>query len=518
MLNREGLGESGEVYLVSYDNLMLTPSRFSEGLEFNQIVGSEPVELCKSNGGRMTGAYPDYRGIEIFGTSLCNDTYGFTTLAEIDVAELEAPTTALSNIIIIAVAATQSIVGVMAFIIAKRISKPIADAAKIAKTISEGDLNVVINRSKSKDEVGILTNSIADMTVNLKSVLFKVRDATHSVSTGANQLSTAGTQLDTAAQQIATTVDEMARGSAGQAADLEDSKQIVESLNSEFEDLTHIVSSSAKASKVIDELSENSKIAAKQAGDKMDLMVEVSEVTSNTVKKLVSQTQEITNVVDAIKEMSEQINLLALNAAIEAARAGESGRGFAVVADEVRRLAENSAKSTKDIANRLTQIRTDGNVAVEAIETNAKTIEDGKKVISSSVTALDEIATKIKDITAYIEQLSEKTGNQSIQMKSVLEKAVSVAAVSEQSAAATEEVSASVEEQTAQISEINSSAGQLTSLAEELQSSLSKFRFDSTDKTEQFQVEEIEDSLKKQDPPLLEATVSKSKKQNNKNQ
>jgi methyl-accepting chemotaxis protein len=189
-------------------------------------------------------------------------------------------------------------------------------AAKIAVSISEGDLTVEATALSEKDVLG---RAQKKMLENLRRTVLEVTEAAGSVASGSEQMSATAQQLSQGATEQASSAEEC---------------------TSSMEEMGASVQQNADNAKQTD------KIATKAAEDALA----GGEAVSQTVRAM----KEIAEKISIIDEISRKTDLLALNAAVEAARAGEHGKGFAVVASEVRKLAERSQTAAAEIS-RLTK-------------------------------------------------------------------------------------------------------------------------------------------------------------------
>jgi hypothetical protein len=143
--------------------------------------------------------------------------------------------------------------------------------------------------------------------------------------------------------------------------------------------------------------------------------IHASEGIANSASNIASAVAELFNssenaqkelgtigeVIDLIKQISDQTRLLSLNAAIESARAGDAGKGFGVVANEIKKLALGTAGNVSEISKKLMSI----SHAVEAIASKVGELEllaqnqaAATEEISASMNSIDYNSQKIIEV------------------------------------------------------------------------------------------------------------------------
>ena len=175
LLNRSGLGETGEVYIVNKQSLMLSESRFFEDAVFQQRVNTQAVEKCFKQGVDHIGFYDDYRDILIYGSSYCADDLGIVLLAEIDKTEVEEPIEVLQYRIFQTGIAITLGMGLVAFLISKSLSRPLIKLKSAANKITDGNFDVRTN-IKTGDEIGELSSAFDSMAKKLQESLIEIKE------------------------------------------------------------------------------------------------------------------------------------------------------------------------------------------------------------------------------------------------------------------------------------------------------------------------------------------------------
>ncbi|MFY0782690.1 methyl-accepting chemotaxis protein [Peribacillus simplex] len=377
--------------------------------------------------------------------------------------------------IIISIAAV--IIGLLlALVTANLITTPLLKIRDRMRMIADGQLNHEPLEQKSKDEIGELTVSANQMQKNLRDTIEKMLVVSESVSSQSEDLTQSANEVQQGSRQIATTMYELSEGSESQANRAAEMVRMMDDFTGKIVEAHLEGVEVSQSSTEILSLSKEGTTLMRSSVQQMEMIDGIVKNAVEQVKGLDSQSQEISQLVLVIKDISNQTNLLALNAAIEAARAGEHGKGFAVVAAEVRKLAEEVTHSVGDITDIVSAIQTGSKTVVHSLEDGYTQVDEGTKQITLTGRTFETINHSVGNMGMKIQHITDELKYISTNSKKINQAIEDIAAVSEESAAGIEQVSASAQQSSSSMDEITNHASELASSAELLTEQVKKFK------------------------------------------
>lgn len=284
------------------------------------------------------------------------------------------------------------------FFIHRIIVKPIGHVRDSLEGIisGEGDLTqrlVITNQ----DEIGALADRFNQFVENLQKMISSISEKAKTIDRSSEDLLNISKNLSAGSDTVLVRSQTVASAAHEMSTSI---GSVVSASEQATSNLNVVATASEQMSCTVNEIAANSE--------------KTRQITIGAVQQVESATRKvgylgqaaasISEVTEAITDISEQTNLLALNATIEAARAGDAGKGFAVVANEIKELAKQTALATQNIKMKITDIQQSTAETVSEIERIAAVIKDVDELVTTITASVEEQSISIQEIANNISQ------------------------------------------------------------------------------------------------------------------
>ncbi len=462
----DGLGETGQAYIVGHDGKSRTPSRVEgEFDEFQQMPGEEPQIRAATAG--EAGFFDDtlnVAGDAVMAAVVPLEELGveWALVVEIDQSEIMGPANAVMRTVLMIGAVLAALALGAGIFFARTITKPIDRISKAIDQIANGDLQVKVVDAERGDELGVIATSLNGLLDKLTVAKLaeeerarlqeELRIVVESLSGGLQELSegnltrpisgpfaadydqlrqdfnatlknlaTTITKVVDASQSIRARSSEISTASEDLSRRTENQAAALEETAAALDELTASVRSAAEGAREVEGIVR----AARKEAEDSGIVVQGAVAAMAEIEK---SSEQISQIIGAIDDIAFQTNLLALNAGVEAARAGDAGKGFAVVASEVRALAQRSSAAAKEIKT--------------LIATSAQHVGRGVDQVGKAGAALHSIVGSVANISTLVSHIAAGSAEQSTGLAEINIGVTQLDQVTQQNAAMVEESTA----------------------------------------------------------------------------
>ncbi|MDR1742038.1 MAG: methyl-accepting chemotaxis protein [Synergistaceae bacterium] len=376
--------------------------------------------------------------------------------------------------LLLSVTAACIVIGVLiAFLIARGISKPLSAIVGLAKRAEGGDLTVGEDdfTYRGRDEMGSLVEAMFNMIAAQNSALVEVIAVSDDLTGGAATLAALAERSNSAMSSIKASVEQVSKLSENNGAALQECNAGVEEMSAGADTVAQSATDGASF------ISQTTDVSAKAIQTVDGVIAGMRDVDRNAkqtegkTRQLMSAVENVSGFVSVITGIADQTNLLALNAAIEAARAGEVGRGFAVVAEEVRKLAEESARAAQNVNGIIGELQNGARDSIDAMTEASRLLggtlsqaEDAQKQLDAAMKEINKANDSIQNIAAVAEEQAASSKEVASGIDSATKATMEMVSAVSGIGAATDDTAASARSVAEQAEAINGHVEHLTNV------------------------------------------------------
>ncbi len=368
LLIKNRTGETSESYLVNSEGYFVTTPRFvdemkkagltdgSPELKYQlQTVAGKALQSAKSG----HGIYMNYLGKEVIGQYTWLPDLKLGLISEKETSEAYASTNRLAMISIITIVISVLLIFIVAFVIARGITRPVKLMAKTANRLALGDIDQTLDYV-SKDEYGILADSIRQMIGYQR----EMSVVASSISRG-NLTETIQPKSD--------------KDSLGHAF-----KAMIESLHTT---IRHV----AQSANTLTSASERLAISADQAGLATS---QIATTVQQVAKGITMETESVTRTAASVEQMSETITVVSRGAKEQTMSVANAAAITTQISQTIQQVAGNAQAVTSVSAG-----------AAEAARLGSRTVEGTVKDMQLIKSKVSLSAQRVADMGALSDQI-----------------------------------------------------------------------------------------------------------------